>query len=179
MDKRPTSKRCGFTLVELLITLVIIGIALAFAVPGFANFMRSQRATTQANDLLVSFTFARSEAIKRGQPLAVCASDDGATCAGDDDWDDGWIVFLDVDGTAGEVDPDGTAPDDTVLRVHAALGGSTLTTDGGAAYVRFLGDGLAGFRDDFTLTPAGCEFDQQRSIDLTATGRAEVSRENC
>lgn len=167
-------KQNGLTLVELMITLIVIAIALAVAVPGFTDFIRGNRVTAQANEFLVSLTFARSEAIKRGRPVAVCASSDQSSCSGSNDWDAGWIVFADDDGTEGELD--GT---DELLRVHEALPGTTLVADGGGDYVRFLGDGLADANDDFTLTPAGCESNQRRSIDMSATGRANVSVEAC
>lgn len=167
-------KYSGLTLVELMITLVVIAIALTVAVPGFTNFIRGNRVTSQANEFLVSLTFARSEAIKRGRPVAVCASSDQATCSGSNDWDAGWIAFTDDDGTAGDLD--GT---DELLRVHDALSASSLTADGGGTFVRFNGDGLAEADDDFTLTPNGCEGNQQRSIDMSATGRASVSTEAC
>lgn len=172
--EKPTKPSYGLTLVELMITLVVIAIALTVAVPGFSNFIRGNQVTSQANDFLVSLTFARSEAIKRGQPVAVCASSDQASCSGNNDWDAGWIVFTDADGSAGDLD--GT---DELLRVHEALSGTTLVADGGGDHVRFLGDGLAGANDDFTLTPPGCEGNQRRSIDMSATGRADVSVEAC
>ncbi len=72
------TKKRGFTLVELMITLAVSAIIVTVAVPSFASFIRSQRASTQANDLLVSLTFARSEALKRGVPISVCSTDDAA-----------------------------------------------------------------------------------------------------
>jgi type IV fimbrial biogenesis protein FimT len=171
-------KHHGFTLVELLITLVIVAIAISLAVPGFARFIREQQITTQTNDFLTSLNIARSEALKRGEAVAVCASSDGTSCSGNNDWDAGWIVFTDEDGpTSGTLE---TGSGEAILRVHAGLeGGTTLAADGGAVFVRFLGDGVAIPRDDFTLTPATCEGNQVRSIDLATTGRADTSEVAC
>jgi len=168
----------GFTLVELLITLVVVGIAVSLAVPGFARFIREQQITTQTNDFLTSLNIARSEALKRGEAVAVCASSTGASCSGNNDWDAGWIVFTDEQGpTPGTVE---TGSGESILRVHGGLeGGTALTADGGAVFVRFLGDGLANPRNDFTLTPATCDGNQIRSIDLAATGRADTSEVAC
>lgn len=167
-------KQSGLTLVELMITLIVIAIALTLAVPGFTNFIRENRITSQANEFLVSLTFARSEAIKRGRPVSVCASGDQASCSGSNDWDAGWIVFTDNDGTEGELDGA-----DELLRVHGSLPGSTLTSDGGGDYVRFDGDGLADVAEDFTLDPVGCDGDQVRAIAMGATGRASISHASC
>lgn len=167
----------GFTIIELMITLAVIGVALTLAAPGFGRFIRDQQVTTQTNDFLTSLNLARSEALKRGDAVSVCASDDGATCSGNNDWDAGWIVFTDAGPNVGTVDG---GAGESVLRVHAGFeAGTTLTADGGAAFVRFLGDGLAGTRDDFTLTPSECDGDQVRSIDLSATGRGETSKVAC
>ncbi|MDZ7828338.1 MAG: GspH/FimT family pseudopilin [Halofilum sp. (in: g-proteobacteria)] len=171
-------KHDGFTLVELLITLVVVGIAVSLAVPGFARFIREQQITTQTNDFLTALNIARSEALKRGGAVSVCASSDGATCSGNNDWDAGWIVFSDEAGPTPGTLEGGSG--ESLLRVHPGLeGGNTLTADGGADFVRFLGDGLAGTRDDFTLTPATCEGNQIRSIDLAITGRADTSEVAC
>ncbi|MDZ7748190.1 MAG: GspH/FimT family pseudopilin [Halofilum sp. (in: g-proteobacteria)] len=175
------NKRAGFTIVELVVTLAVVAIVVTVAIPSFASFMRSQRATTQANDLLVSLTFARSEALKRGEPIAVCATDDAnaapPACAGDDDWSDGWLVFVDDDaaGTDGDFD----SGSEELLRVHNALDGNTALSGTGSSSLRFLPDGLVAAAADFTLEPQGCTNDQQRAIDVTATGRAEVRSEAC
>ena len=92
MDKEP-----GFTLVELLITIVVVSILLAAGVPAFQSFIKNNRVTAQANDLISTIQLARSEALKRGVNTVVCASNEPAKCTGKDTWADGWIVFSDPD----------------------------------------------------------------------------------
>lgn len=170
-------KHRGFTLIELMITLAVVGTAITLAVPGFARFIRDQQLTTQANDFRTSLNIARSEAIKRGAPVAMCASDDSASCSGNNDWDNGWIVFTDDGPTPGTVEG---GSGEVVLRVHDGVGGgTTLTADGGAVFIRFQGDGLAGARDDFTLTPATCDGNEVRSITISATGRGDTTEVAC
>jgi len=60
-------KKRGFTLVELLITVVVIAILVALATPSFRGLMDRNAVTATANDLLSSILLARSEAIKREQ----------------------------------------------------------------------------------------------------------------
>jgi type IV fimbrial biogenesis protein FimT len=131
----------GFTLIELIVTLVIAAILLALAAPSMTSFIRRDRIITQANDLVADLSFARSEAIKRGIPVTICKTGDpsvsppqcitGNTSA---PWTDGRIIFVDVvGGTAGQVD-NGT---DIVLRVREALDGVQGSGN------RLLGDGDA------------------------------------
>src|SRR5215469_12498411 len=50
------------------------------------------------NSLVGDLMYARAEAIKEGQPVAVCVSSDGLTCSGATTWHSGWIVFPDPAG---------------------------------------------------------------------------------
>ena len=86
----------GFTLIELMITLVLAAIILTLAVPGFQDIIRNNRAATQANELVTALGLARSEAVKRGARVSLCPSTDQASCTGGADWSNGWIVFLDT-----------------------------------------------------------------------------------
>ncbi|MBT3427229.1 MAG: prepilin-type N-terminal cleavage/methylation domain-containing protein [Gammaproteobacteria bacterium] len=58
--------RKGFSLLELMIVLVIIGLSLSVALPSYQNMISRFGITSVANDLLAGAAFARSEALKRG-----------------------------------------------------------------------------------------------------------------
>ncbi len=121
----------GFTLVELLITIVVLTILLAAGVPSFQDFIKNNRVTGQTNDLVSAIQLARSEALKRGTNAVVCASSNQATCTGKDTWADGWIVFSDLNlNNAPDV---GTGKcletEDCIMATRTGLSsGSTLTT---------------------------------------------------
>lgn len=130
-QKRPFVLRphynSGFTLVELIVTLVVAGILVSLAVPSFTTFIKNNRLTSQANELMADLSFARSEAIKRGASITICKSQDPLTACNPaaPSWSTGWLV---VDGAG------------AVLRVHDVLAGqNTLTATGGATG---LGDQL-------------------------------------
>lgn len=115
-------KNSGFTLLELLITVALISIVMAIAVPSMTTFTQNDRLTTNINALIGQLAYARSEAVKRSQQVSICASNNAASCTGGN-WQDGWIVYIDADGdnsfTAGE----------EILRAQQALqGANTLTT---------------------------------------------------
>src|SRR3569832_2509448 len=81
MTDAPGTTR-GFTLIELLVTLAIAVILLTVAVPNYQMFVANSRMASQANEVVGALSLARSEAVKRGTQVSVCASSDGATRTG-------------------------------------------------------------------------------------------------
>ena len=115
----------GFTLMELMITLVIATLLFTVAIPSFNGLIKKSRIASYTNNLVTSLALARSEAVKRNTQVSLCASNNGTNCTGTS-FDQGWIVFTDRN-TAGTVD--GT---DTILRVQEAALGLNFTITGNA-----------------------------------------------
>lgn len=95
-------KKNGFTLIELMVVLAILSILLLIAVPNFTDFVAQGRLDTTKDKLVSSISLARSEAIKRGERVVICRSNNaGTSCAGTStdvgsaDWSDGWLIFAD------------------------------------------------------------------------------------
>ncbi|MGO1659076.1 MAG: pilus assembly FimT family protein [Marinobacter sp.] len=134
-------RQSGMTLVELLITLVILGIAVGIAIPSFREMILNNRVTGQVNTVSGMIGYARSSASSRpGVSVTLCSSSDGATCSGSEQWESGWIVFTDVDG-----DTSFDTGDDEILKVNSGLsGGNTLRVRGFGANsaVRFDAEGM-------------------------------------
>lgn len=130
----------GVTLVELMVTLAIVAVGAAVAVPSFKGLIADSRVSGQANDLLASLKYTRSEAVKRNARVTMCKKASDNTCAvtatATGSWQGGWLVFVDG-STAGTLDSG-----DTILRVQAPLPASTLIGDGGVTnYVSYIGSG--------------------------------------
>jgi type IV fimbrial biogenesis protein FimT len=95
----------GFTLIELMITMVIAAILLTQAVPSFRAMIANNRITSHANELVTAINYARSEAAKLNVRMVLCrsANPTSATpsCGGTaKDWTTGWLLFTDRDGNA-------------------------------------------------------------------------------
>ena len=152
----------GFTIIEIMITLTVLGILVAAAMPSLGNLVRDQRVKTATSDIFASLIFARSEALKRNQLVVLCPSADGAACAGG--WAQGWIVFVDADAD-GAVD---AAAD--ILRKNGAIDSSVSIT-ASAANATYMRDGRLNAAVNFTLSSAGAT---SRCVRLDPSGRPNV-----
>jgi type IV fimbrial biogenesis protein FimT len=86
-------KRNGFTLVELMIALSIMGVLLSVALPGMAAMVERQRLRMAVFDLLGAVELARSQALARGTQVLLAPREAAGL-----DWASGWVVFVDRDG---------------------------------------------------------------------------------
>jgi len=135
-----TRTQHGFTLYELLITVMIVGIVLAFSIPNMQAFTQNSRMTSTANDLHSAFHLARSESSRTKTNITICASakpmEGAANCGGT--WDQGYIVFVDQDG---DLDRKGQA--ESVLRAQAAIAeGVSFAVANDATYFSYSSTGL-------------------------------------
>lgn len=163
----------GFTLVELLLVIILMGIALTLAIPTFQKFFISNQMLAQVNQMVTAINFARSEAIKNHLTVTLCASSDNHTCS--EQWRDGWIVFLDKNNT-GRVDD----PGDTVLRSYNAIPAgdrliwhSSLTKP----YLQMSSSGSTrGQQGTFIYCPRNTKVAQFSLIKVSQTGRVRVAK---
>jgi len=189
----------GFTLMELMIVVAVVGVILAIGAPSFGEFRRSNRMAGVANDFLVGIQVARSEALKRQTGVSMCPSSNpeaaAAVCTTDKDFA-GWIVFADPNNNCQrEVDDEreivlqigprvDTAPTAARRTTSVADGncigfaatGFTRQTPGPGPEIMTARHTL--FCDDRGDAPQpGSELSSSRGVDLSATGRARITRE--
>lgn len=164
MKIRPKLINCskGFTIVELLITVIIAGILITFAGPGFRSLMEGTKVTTVSSDLHSSLVFARSEAIKREANVV--------TIPLSADWNNGWEVVLDANNNSSK-----DSAEQVLLTYNVDNANVSVTANGavsgGIQYKpsgRSSGDSSAS--DFFTINGA----DTTRFVRFSLTGRPYV-----
>jgi type IV fimbrial biogenesis protein FimT len=150
------------TLIELMVTIVILAVLIGIGVPSFRNASLGARLGSVANDLLASIQLARSEAIKRNETVTLCTSTDGTTCAASQvSWEQGWVIL----NAAGNV-----------LDVRQAIpGGYKVTRSGGTTAIRFQPIGIGATTATFTVCRSSPVGSQERVVTVNASGSAAVT----
>ena len=153
----------GFTLVEMVITVTLLGVLLAIAIPSFQKLILNQGVKTAAFDVFSALEYARSEAIKRpGETVTLKAG-----AASDGAWSTGWRL---LNGAGTILQSWTVAPDITVTDKN----GTPLTQ------VRFFRDGHADGAPKLEVksatTSAGVD---ARCVKLDLIGRATSKVGGC
>lgn len=148
--------------------MVILVVLLGLAAPSMRNLVLDQRVKTVTGDVQAALIFARSEAIKRNQFVALCAkNDDGSGCQNSTDWARGWIVYLDTDGNGFP----GAVSD--ILRSQDAL--TDISLSGTGSNITYQGDGrLRATPTTFVASYPGNDAVTVRCVRLDINGRPNI-----
>lgn len=71
LKERFVRRHTGFTLMELVIVVVVIGIIAGMAVPSFLSYLPKQRVKATARDMVSELRLARSQSISERQAYGV------------------------------------------------------------------------------------------------------------
>jgi type IV fimbrial biogenesis protein FimT len=200
------TRQHGFTLWELLITMLVAGILLGIGVPNVMEFQRNGAMTAAANDFVTGVLMARTEAVKRQAFVAICLSDNptavNPTCAQDAVADStrGFIVWVDendnFDGFGARILTDASDGDAVVdagelVLMQSAPPGGTIRISANCGHVSFAPTGftraVAGecapnprsllFCDDRGRRVAAGSLSSARVVRIDLPGRGQVLQE--
>jgi type IV fimbrial biogenesis protein FimT len=184
-------KSLGFSLVELLLAILLLGILSHFALGSYANLVSRMRIYTATSTLHSSLLYARSEALRFGGNVIICRSattqasnptcdgtgNDSATSAG---WGDGWLIFHDGNGDGG------VSGSDTLLRVQEKLFATptqgSITPSPSRKQIKFNSLGqVYGAYLQFAVTgpKSDTALESRRYICIASGGRARVDTRLC
>lgn len=171
------TKELGFTLVELMVTVAIVGILAAIAMPNFQSMIQANRIQSAAAEFQAGLALARAEAIKRGgdAKVTIVANSMTGTVA---NWGSGFSVFYDTTTNAGG----GAVPStSTPLMKTAALDPNITFSSNTGNYVTYNGLGR-GIQSDGGQKPAWFAFGptsgsttaNYKCVIMSATGRTRT-----
>jgi len=180
---RPLRQHTGFTIFELMLTLGIAAIIAGLAVPNIRDFIRNNRLSSVANDLLRGTQVARSEAAKRQANVVFCATADPSATPPTCSYGAfrGWVVFEDSvrnwQADSGEV----------VISRHDLVDASVTVVNDNGGIVSYASSGFAD--PPGTKTPTRniviCDArgntdlgtgSTARAVIIEATGRSRVTK---
>jgi type IV fimbrial biogenesis protein FimT len=147
-DRSPNLYRrtCGFSLLDLLIALTILGILLGIALPALRNAVARVQATSARTAITATLFDAQRNATVIGREIVVCPAT-ATQCIGGEDWSHGWIAFIDHDSDRLH------GPGDQIVRQEEKLpaGVRLHGTSGRPRIVYQPNGGSAGTNITFTL----------------------------
>lgn len=91
------SRRAGFSLPELLLTLALAALLFALARPALQGLLAEAAIAAEVNALIAAVQLARQVAQRRGEPVVLCPRAPGARCATARAWAGGWMLFTNLD----------------------------------------------------------------------------------
>jgi len=81
----------GYTIIELLIVMALIGIVTAYAVPSLRDYQQKSRVTSSYNNILGGLNYTRSTAISLSEDIEICPRGTGLNCSGTERWESGFL----------------------------------------------------------------------------------------
>lgn len=160
-------KAAGFTLTELIMAVAILGLAIAFAGPALQDVISGNKVVAKANDIRTALSFARTEAIRRGESITV-APVDGAN------WNQGMHL-----GLSSNFENNRLKMGSESLRVVTSSS-SHFSMNVGSNRVEFNGRGFINTTLVFEVCDnTGSQLEEGRAIRVEVTGKVSVDKLNC
>lgn len=160
--KSCTAHKKAFTLVELLVTLLVLCIIIVLALPALRTLLLNNRLTSNANLLVNALNYARGTALNQSMTVMVCPFNAANSTSCGANWSSGWIVVsLPSSGTNTLLQSQQTTSNDPVLSANVSS-------------ILFDSHGLTTTQGNFTLCDTrGASFAQ--SVEVMSTGFVQSS----
>jgi type IV fimbrial biogenesis protein FimT len=159
----------GVTLIELMITVSIVAVILAFVGPSVQSILIKNRMVAEINETSSLIQYARHHAIDEQAQVVICPSTDYSVCS--TDWNDPKIVFIDDDDNSIR-----GATEELLVTIGATSETSlmTNTTD----IIKFSETGEANLATEILLCHKDGEAGYARSLSVTLQGRVKMSTDS-
>ncbi|MGK0442653.1 MAG: type IV fimbrial biogenesis protein FimT [Pseudohongiellaceae bacterium] len=173
----------GFTLIELMVTLVIAVILISLTAPSFTALINGSTLKYERDTLVAHIRLARAEAMKRKISPVLCKSNDGVGCGGNAvNWEDGWVLFIDDGAGGGGVANDNIVNgNEYVMALQTALSANTTIVETPADYgaIPYMASGF--LNPGAVIFPVTFQFchttlnNTDRRVVLNAVGRPRAT----
>ena len=170
MHTQKSATQRGVTLIELLVTIAVLGTLLGVGVPLFTDFVRNNQMDAVTTRLVGTLNFARSEASNRATVITLARKS-----INNNDWSQGWEVYTDDDATGNTARVGG----DTLLRdVDMDSGDITVLSNApGEPWISYRDNGML-LEDGNDVLIAICDERGEadgREVTVGLTGRVTLT----
>ncbi len=166
----------GFTLLELLVSVAVIGVIATTTIPSFVNIIKDSRISSSLINLKSDLYLTRNSAIHYNQHTVMCTSNtDNTNCSDSVDWENGWMIFIDANKDRECNSINGICEDGgKVIKVGSAISNKDLKLRGYKHRTYRIRYDPEGFSYAFNGTVIACDdrgVKKARGVVISNTGR--------
>lgn len=165
-----TTVNKGFTLVELLVSLTILAVLTAIALPNMNEYLIKTRVDNEISALHRLLLTARNTAVNSGKNVTICPLSVFNVCT--DNWEDEISVFTNTTNNTTF-----TSASEQIIKVKAKLStGDSLKFNQASIVYSATGALVGGVNSEFIYCPAE-DTDLARGINISLSGRIYASQD--
>ena len=163
-------KQRAFTLLEMMVTITLLGLLIGLGLPQFTSFIQKSHAKSVTHSLAKMLSFARHQAVNLSVPVLLCPLDSTQKCSAD--WKRPVSIFID-DNNNQQLDSG-----EQLLRQQVLLDGGDYYSMSRQA-IRFRSDGTApGDNFTFVVCPKKASSPYAAALIMSDTGRVYHSSDS-
>lgn len=162
----------GFTLVELLITIILVSIITSLAIPSFSDFIQKSQRHASVTQMISLINLARNTAIMEQQTITLCPLDEQNQCA--HNWNGDITAFRDSNADKA------LSSMEEIIRVNPpSPGGRWEANTGSRPYFRFTPTGIANYAiGNMIWCPRSGDMTSSAQVIINMGGRVRLSKDS-